>query len=220
MKKQPYKKIALVDDHVVVRNGLKELIELMGTYQVSNQFDNGSELIAALPFRSPPDLIIVDLNMPVMNGVETMKHLSAAGVDIPVLILTLNTADATIIELFRLGVRGYLEKDCTAQSLQKAIEGIFKTGYHHNDLLAKALIAENKPVPKDEREEILKQITPRELEFLRLVCDANEYTYEQMRHEMGVSLRTVDGYREALFEKFSLKSKTGLVLFAIKHKLV
>ena len=211
--------IILVDDHVVVRAGLKELIELMGPYKVTAQYDNGKDLTDALPFKKAPDLIIMDLNMPVMSGEETMRRLKELDAKYPVLILTLNTSDEAIIALYKLGVRGYLEKDCTAISLRGAIEDILRSGYHHNDLLTKALAADDKPKPKDTRAEILKQLTPRELEFLRLVCDEAEYTYEQMTTKMHVSVRTIDGYRESVFEKFGIKSKTGLVLFALKHRL-
>ena len=211
--------IILVDDHVVVRNGLKELIELMGPNKVVAQFGNGRELLDALPFKKAPDLIIMDLTMPVMNGEETMQQLQQMNLSIPVLMLTLNTDDDLIIRMYRLGVRGYLEKDCTATALRTAIEDILRTGYHHNDLLGKALIAAAKPQPKDTRAELLKQITPRELEFLCLVCDDAEYTYDQMASAMSVSTRTIDGYRESLFDKFDIKSKTGLVLFAMKHRL-
>lgn len=211
--------VILIDDHVVVRNGLKELIELMGPYKVIAQYDNGKELIDALPFKKEPDLIIMDLNMPVLSGQATMERLKELGIKYPVLILTLNTADEAIIQMYRLGVRGYLEKDCTAIGLRAAIEDVLRTGYHHNDLLTKALTADSKPQQKDPREEILKQITPRELEFLSLVCDDAEYTYDQMSAKMNVSARTIDGYRESLFVKFGIKSKTGLVLFALKHRL-
>ncbi len=169
--------------------------------------------------KKTPDLIIMDLNMPVMSGEETMRRLRELEVKYPVLILTLNTDDEAIIALYKLGVRGYLEKDCTAVALRAAIEDILRSGYHHNDLLTKALAADDKPKPEDARAGILKQLTPRELEFLRLVCDEAEYTYEQMTSKMGVSVRTIDGYRESLFEKFSIKSKTGLVLFALKNRL-
>jgi len=211
--------IILVDDHIVVRAGLKELIELMGPYKVTAQYNNGKDLTDALPFKKDPDLIIMDLNMPVMNGEQTMHRLREMEVNYPVLILTLNTADEIIIALYKLGIRGYLEKDCTATGLKMAIEDILRNDYHHNNLLTKALAANYKPKQIDARVEIIGKLTPRELEFLRLVCDESEYTYEQMTSKMGVSVRTIDGYREALFEKFSLKSKTGLVLFALKNRL-
>ena len=212
--------IVLVDDHVVVRNGLKELIELMGTYRVTAQYDNGKELTDALPLKQAPDLIIMDMNMPVMNGMQTMQWIKDKGLKYPVLVLTLNTEEELIIQMYKLGIRGYLEKDCTAPGLQQAIGNIIRTGYHHNDLLTKALQADEKPQPVDERVLILSKMTTREQDFLHLVCDEAEYTYEQMADKLHVSRRTIDGYRESLFDKFDIKSKTGLVLFAIRYRLI
>lgn len=211
--------IYLVDDHPIVRNGLKALIEKMGSYSIIQQFDNGQELIDTLPFADNPDLIIMDLTMPVMDGAQTVKELKARGIKTPVMILTLETTEKTIIELFRLGIRGYLPKSCTADVLKKAIDDVLKTGYYHDEMLMKALTTEHHQI-KDEKTQVHEQVTDREKQFLRLVCNEQELTYEQIADQMGVSRRTVDGYREAIFEKFNIKSKTGLVLFAIKYGLI
>jgi two-component system invasion response regulator UvrY len=210
--------IFLVEDHIIVRNGLKELIEHMGNYQVTGEFDNGKDLTDKIAYERP-DLIIMDLAMPAMDGQQTMKWLKDRRVDHPVLILTLDVTDKTIIELYRLGVRGYLPKTCTADILKKAIDDIINTGYYHNELLSNAI--KNKGLnPKNDRDEILKLFSGRELEFLNLVCDKEEYTYEQIADKMRLHRRTVDGYRESLFGKLEIKSKTGLVLFAIKHGII
>ncbi len=211
--------IILVDDHVVVRSGLKELIESMGNYRIVYEFDNGKKLtekIRSIEY----DVIIMDLTMPVMDGEATMKWMKEQHVDAPVLILTLDTSDKTIIELYKCGVRGYLSKTCSANELKTAIDDVIRTGYYHNELLSQAMRREGGTNKKDIRAEILDKLTDRELHFLKLVCDEAEYTYEQIGDIMHVHRRTVDGYREALFEKFNIKSKTGIVLFAIKHQLL
>jgi DNA-binding NarL/FixJ family response regulator len=209
--------VYLVDDHAVVRNGLKALIERMGHYIVTQQFDNGQELIDALPFNPAPDIIIMDLTMPVLDGSQTVKELKSRNITTPVLILTLETTEKTIIELFRMGIRGYLPKSCTADVLKKAIDDVINSGYYHNEMLTKALLNQN---TAEETTSTLAHLTERESLFLQLVCDENELTYEQIADKMGVSRRTVDGYRESIFEKFNIKSKTGLVLFAIKYGLI
>lgn len=211
--------IVLVDDHVIVRNGLKELIEKLGPYHVSGQFDNGTALLAALPLEPAPDLLILDLNMPGVTTTEILAALRTAGHDIPVLILTLDSDEPTIIRLFRSGVRGFLKKDCNAETLGTAIRAIFDTGYHTNEFLALSLKNDSGDTGKTEQQKVLEQLTAREREFLKLVCDEKEYTYEQIADQMNVQHRTVDGYREAIFEKFGIKSKTGLVLFVLKHQL-
>lgn len=210
--------IFLVDDHAVVRNGLKMLIERMGNYKVVAEYDNGQELMDDIDDQQLPNIIILDLSMPVMDGKDTVDALNAKGIKTPVLILTLETTEQTIIDLFRKGIRGYLPKSSKANVLKAAIDDIINTGYYHNEMLIKALTSDGGA--KDEKDDILEQITERERTFLQLVCAPEELTYEQIANEMNVSRRTVDGYREALFEKFSLKSKTGLVLFALKYGIV
>jgi DNA-binding NarL/FixJ family response regulator len=209
----------LVDDHVIVRNGLKELIEKLGSYNVIKQFDNGLALLDALPIRPQPDLLILDVSMPHMNGDEVMEQLNARNFDIPVLILTLNQDESIVIKLFRLGARGYLPKNCDANTLRNALSEIARTGYYHNEFLAYSLRTNSATTKKTPQEEILEQLSTREREFLKLVCHEKEYTYEQVADKMSVQHRTVDGYREAIFQKFNIKSKTGLVLFILKHKL-
>ncbi len=211
--------ITLVDDHVIVRNGLKSLIEVLGNYKVVNQYDNGQRFIDDLDKMGTPDLVIMDLNMPELNGLETMRLINKLKPDWKILILTLESDDKTIIELFRLGVRGYLPKSCSAEVLKTAIENTIEEGYYHSDILRTAIMSDagfgntrkHQPPPP---------LTEREKQFLQLVCDPAEYTYEIMAEKMTVSRRTIDGYRESLFEKLNVKSKTGLVLYAIKNKLV
>ena len=211
--------IVLVDDHVVMRNGLKEVIELMGNYKIAAQYNNGWELVNDMPLKNVPDLIIMDLTMPILDGRQTLEWLKDNNHSYRILILTVNTPDSTIISLYKLGVRGYLEKNCSARELQRAIDNIIESGYHHNEFLVHALKEDDKP-KTDVREQVLKKMTKRELDFMSLVCHEDEYTYDQIADKLQVSRRTVDGYREALFEKFNIKSKTGLVLFAIRHKLL
>jgi two-component system, NarL family, invasion response regulator UvrY len=205
--------LALVDDHTIVRNGLKSLIEVMGDYKVIAQFDNGRHFVESHPLSPEPDVVIMDLNMPDMNGLEAVRWLRKNKSTLKVLILTLEHEERTIIELFRLGVRGYLPKSCNAAVLKKAIDDTVNTGYYHSDILQNALIAET------DHSFFKHDLSDKERQFLQLVCHENEHTYEQIADIMNVSKRTVDNYREALFQKFDIKSKTGLVLFAIKHRL-
>lgn len=211
--------IFLVDDHPVVRNGLKTLIERLGNYRVTGEYDNGWDLMKDYPFADPPALIIMDLVMPVMDGAETVLALKQKGSKTPVLILTMEADERAIINLFRQGIRGYLPKSSTADVLRKAISDVLLSGYYHNEMLAKALLSPDNTAP-DERQLVLNQTSQRERDFLKLVCDENEPTYEQIATIMNVSRRTVDGYREALFTKFNIRSKTGLVMFAIKYGIV
>lgn len=217
---QKKKNIVLVDDHVIIRNGLKELIEKLGPYTVSQQFDDGSSFMAALPELSgKADLVIMDIRMDEMNGDEAMALLRERQPELPVLILTLSGDEELVIKLFRLGVRGYLSKSCNASEMRDALSEIFEKGYYHNDFLTYSLRHNTVPAKKSLQDEILQQLSPRERDFLKWVCHENEFTYGQIADKMAVQPRTVDGYREAVFEKFGIRSKTGLVLFVLKHKL-
>lgn len=210
--------IILVDDHPVVRNGLKVLIERMGNYVITGEYDNGQELLDNITQKKSVDLIIMDLTMPVMDGRETIIALQEKGILYPVLLLTLETNEKDIIDLFRNGIKGYLPKSSKANILKNAIDDIINTGYYHNEMLSKALTTNANT--KTTKEKIVEQVTEREKQFLILVCAPEELTYEQIADNMGVSRRTVDGYREALFDKFEIRSKTGLVLFALKYNIV
>jgi len=215
----PKKNLVLVDDHVVVRSGLKELIQKLGPYEVSREYDDGENFLASIPFKDRVDLILLDVSLPGMNGDEVMQELNRMKIETPVLILTLNKEEQMVIRLFRSGVRGFLPKNCTAAELKTALEQIFSSGYYHNEFLVLSLRNNDSNQKKSETEKILEQLTAREREFLKLVCHEKEYTYEQIADQMKVQHRTVDGYRESVFEKFGIKSKTGLVLFVLKHKL-
>lgn len=216
MNDSPEKKLILVDDHVIIRNGLKELIEKLGPYKVVREFGNGAELLADQSALAHSNLIIMDLSMPVMDAEGALQQMSKIGIKTPVLILTLSQEDESIGRLFKLGIRGYLQKTCSAATMAQAIQEIFRCGYYHNEFLTASLTGN---FSKQGRSEVLGRLTQREREFLQYVCDEREYTYEQIAGLMGVQPRTIDGYREALFEKFAIKSKTGLVLFVLKNKL-
>ena len=185
MAKQTKYTVVLVEDHIIVRNGLKELIEHMGDYQVTGEYDNGKQLVSNLA-RLDADIIIMDLTMPVMDGPATMRWLKENSTDLPVLILTLDTSDKTIIELYKLGVRGYLPKTCTADVLKTAIDDIIRTGYYHNELLANAIRKEDAQGKHGQHTDITSKFGAREMEFLLLVCDKNELTQTDHRWIQGV----------------------------------
>ena len=212
--------IALVDDHTIVRNGLKSLIEVLGDFKVTAQYDNGKDFVVNSLHMADPDIVIMDLNMPEMNGEDTIRWIRQFKPNLKVLVLTLDTEESTIIELLRMGVRGYLRKSCTEDELRKAINDIMTSGYYHSEISHKALLKSANVQDADKPATDLSLLNERELTFLMLVCDKEEDKYDQIAVLMKVSTRTIDGYRESLFSKLDIKSKTGLVLFAIKNGLV
>ncbi len=211
--------IALVDDHTIVRHGLKSLIEVLGNFKVIAQYDNGKDFILNFANVPEPDMVIMDLNMPEMNGKETTRWIHKYKPHLKVLILTLDEDEKTVIELFRMGVRGFLRKSCTGEELRKAINDIKTSGYYHSEISQNAMLSSI--VPEDARQSpSLSSLSEKELLFVVLVCDQKEFTYDQIASQMKVSIRTIDGYRESVILKLDIRSKTGLVLFAIKHGIV
>jgi DNA-binding NarL/FixJ family response regulator len=209
--------IGIVDDHKIVRDGLKELLKKIGPYAVTHEFENGNELLAAMPVHNSPSLWIVDYSMPGINGVELIKALDEAGADYKTLLLTQYFEENIINAAYHHGARGFLHKNCTALDLKFAIENIASTGYNNVVEILKRLRKYDPQESRQKKEAIT--LTLRERDFLELVCNEKEYTYEQMADIMSVSLKSVESYRTALFEKYDIKSKVGLVLFSYRHRL-
>jgi two-component system invasion response regulator UvrY len=219
--------VALADDHHLVRDGLVSTVNALGGYRVSTEAANGRELIEALDAAATsgiaePRIAIIDLNMPVMDGYETIAWLRVNKPDVLPLALTFDATDDAMMRAVHAGARGFLLKSTRPQVLKSALDSLVATGYYYTDELHGSMLRqpEMRSRADRERERIVSQITPREMEFLMLVCDEAEYTYEQMAARMGVHRRTVDNFRIALFEKFGIKSKTGLVLFALRWGLL
>lgn len=208
--------ICIIDDHAIVRQGLKELLEKMNHFSVIHQFDHGEAFLEALPLEPKPDLYILDYSMPQMNGIEVLRALEEKEDEYKVLLLTQHFEEKIINEAYHFGARGFLHKNCSAQDLKYAIDAIVKIGYNNVTEILKRIrnyhVEEATP-----RDAIV--LSPREFHFLELVCDEKEYTYEQMAAIMGVSVKSVEAYRTALFERYAIKSKVGLVLFSFKYRL-
>jgi DNA-binding NarL/FixJ family response regulator len=208
--------LCIIDDHAIVRHGLKELLQKISTYEVIHEFDNGEDFLQALPLQQPPDMYILDYSMPNMNGIEVLKVLEEKDTEYKVLLLTQHFEEDIINLAFHHGARGFLHKNCSANELKYAIDNIINIGFNNiTDILKR--IRHFDPSPKTKTVEIV--LTPRELHFLQLVCNEEEYTYDQMASIMNVSVKSIEAYRTALFEKYGIKSKVGLVLFSFKHKL-
>ena len=219
--------ITLIDDHHLMRAGLAATVNGLGDFQVTMEAGNGRELILELAKASASDtalpaIAIVDLNMPVMDGYETIAWLRTHAPTVLPLALTFDATEDAMVKAVRVGARGFLLKNTRPAVLKNALESIVRTGYYYAEETHDVLYRypDLKTREERERDHVLEQITQRELEFLLLVCDEAEYTYEKISEQMGVQRRTVDNYRIGLFEKFNIRSKTGLVLFAMRWGLL
>ena len=214
--------VALVDDHHLMRDGLAATINSYPEYEVVLQAAHGVELIDALKEGLDPMIAVVDLHMPVMDGFATIAWLKEYRPEVLSLALTFDPDDDALVRAVRAGARGFLRKNARSALLKHALDSLVLTGWFqtspaHQDLIEREGVRTRE---ERDRERVLEQITPREMEFLLLVCDPEEHTYEQIGERMGITRRTVENHRVALFEKFGLKSKTGLVLFAVRWGLL
>lgn len=209
-------KLCLIDDHAIVRHGLKELLEKISNFEVIHEFDSGEEFLEALPLQPLPDMYILDYSMPSMNGLEVLQALEEKEEEYKVMLLTQHFDEQIINDAYHHGARGFLHKNCTAHDLKFAIENIVTIGYNNVTEILKR-IRNHQSTDKENKEPIV--LSKRELDFLTLVCDERELTYEQMADIMNLSVKSIESYRAALFERFNIKSKVGLVLFSFKYKL-
>lgn len=217
--------VALVDDHHLMRSGLVAAVNALDGFRVTLEAGNGKEFIDLLSDTSAgdrPAIAIVDLNMPVMDGYATITWLREHEPAVLPIVLTFDAADDAMVKAVRAGARGFLLKSARPAVLKTALDSVMLTGYYYTEEThdMRQRNPEWKTKQERERERVLAAITPREMEFLLHVCSENEPTYEQIADLMGVHRRTVDNYRIALFEKFNIKSKTGLVLFALRWGLL
>jgi DNA-binding NarL/FixJ family response regulator len=210
------KNIALVDDHTMFRKGLAVLIGLFSGYKVLMDVANGKEFIDQLDPDHLPDIVLLDIHMPVMDGYATAAWLHQHHPGIRVLALSTMDSDTTIIKMIQHGARGYILKDADPKELQTAFEEILAKGYYYNEMLTRKVIQSIHHSGSDSS--LFPKISDREMEFLKHAC--SEKNYQQIAGEMFVSERTVDGYRESLFKKFNVSNRVGLVLYAIKNQLV
>ncbi|MBP6389731.1 MAG: response regulator transcription factor [Flavobacteriales bacterium] len=214
--------VALVDDHTLVRKGLAELIHGIGGYRVVLEAGNGEEFTRAVSGGPSFAVAIVDLNMPVMDGFETIAWARTHLPEVRCLALTFEGSEKAIVRAIRSGARGFVLKDIEPDELKLALDRIHLTGYYHTEMVQQGLLNSGGPATVFEREraKVLAKITPREMEFLHLLTDPNEYTYEGICELMEVHRSTLNGYRGSLFHKFGVHSKTGLVVFAVHWGLV
>ena len=209
------KYIALVDDHTMFRKGLAVLIDLFPRYKVMMDVANGREFIDQLDPDRLPDIVLLDIHMPVMDGYATAAWLRANHPEIRLLALSTMDSDTTIIKMIQQGARGYILKDADPKELQTAFEEILAKGYYYNEVLTRKVI---QSIHQGGQDHASPKLTDREMEFLKHAC--SEKNYQQIAGDMFVSERTVDGYRESLFKKFNVSNRVGLVLYAMKNQLV
>jgi len=213
------KYIAIVDDHTMFRKGLSILINLFPAYEVLFEAANGKELIDKIDPDRLPDIVLLDVNMPDMDGYASAEWLRVNYPDVRVLALSTMDAETAIIKMIRHGAKGYILKDAEPAELKQAFDEVLTMGYYFNELVTRKVMQSiNHLVDEKSPLNAIVKLSDREMEFMRLAC--SEKSYQVIAKEMFVSERTVDGYREALFKKLNVSTRVGLVLYAVKNNLV
>ncbi len=211
--------VVLVDDHILLRNGLAGLIRCFGRYDVLFEADNGKDLITRLKGSRRPEIILLDINMPEMDGYETACWLRHHCPETRVLALSMYDSDNAIIRMLRNGAKGYIPKDTEPRELKHALESVLEKGYYYSESVTGKIIntLSHPDEPTSKLRDMLT-LNERELEFMKLVC--TEWTYKEIADYMYLSPRTIDGYRDSLFEKLKVKTRVGLAMYAVRNGIV
>jgi two-component system, NarL family, invasion response regulator UvrY len=210
--------IALVDDHALLRNGLASLVKSLG-HSVLLEATNGKDFIAKLNASLLPDLVLMDINMPEMDGYETALWLKQHHPGVVVMALSMYDTEAAIIRMMKCGAKGYILKDSEPSELQDALDSLFTKGYYYSDLVNVRMIDVITNLDNNSNDiKSLVQITDKETEFLKLIC--TELTYKEIAEKMQLSPRTIDNYRDNLFEKLNVKTRIGLAMYAVRNGVV
>ena len=204
--------IALIDDHRLFRSGIASLIDNFTGYNVLFEAGNGEEMIQKISPEQMPDIVLLDINMPVKDGTLSAQWLRKHHPGISIIILSMFDDADKVLTMLRLGVKGYLLKDAEPFEFEQALQKVSLGEVYYPEFVTKYLLN------NFNHEAEPSKLNTRELEFLKLV--GTELTYKEIADQMCISIRTVDGYRDNLFEKLHIKSRVGLVLYAIKNKII
>ncbi|MFN8345279.1 MAG: response regulator transcription factor [Spirosomataceae bacterium] len=214
-------KVAITDDQVLFRRGIASIINTFEGISVVLEADNGRVLLDTLQTAEElPDVVLLDLSMPELNGIETTKLLHADYPSVKIIILSVYGEDRFVTHLMELGVNAYLFKNVEPEEVDRAIRTVVDKDFYFNEAFLNAM----KSRLTNKRQKILltdnipSTLTAREIEVLKLIC--KQKTAQEIAEQLFISVRTVDGHRNNLLEKTGVRNSAGLVLFAIKHRLI
>lgn len=212
--------LGIVDDHKLFRKGLISLIEIVfPDSRIVFEADDGVMLREVINLNGCPDIILLDINMPRMDGYAAIEWLKQNYPEVKVMVVSMVETEDAIVRLVKLGVKGYLCKDVEPNELGEALQAIATRGYYFTDFVTGKLVhALDRDSKTSLQSEALLQVNSQELKFLRLAC--TQMTYVEIAEKMCLSPKTIDSYRNALFEKFNVKNRVGLVLYALRSGLV
>jgi len=205
--------VAVADDHSLLRSALAKLINGFPGYNVTIEADNGKDLTEKIAKSTLPDIVLLDISMPEMDGFKTTQWLHKKYPQIKVLALSMLSDERTIIKIFRVGAKGYLLKNTDPEELKTALDSVMNKNVYLSEYVSGKLVSGlHNDVDVELQGVVLNE---KEKEFLRWSC--SELSYKDIAAKMFVSPRTVDDYRQSLFYKLKVHSRVGLVMYAIKN---
>ncbi|HWB24233.1 MAG TPA: response regulator transcription factor [Chitinophagaceae bacterium] len=208
-------KVALVDDHALLRNGLASVIDNSEGYEVVFEADNGKHFIEQLKKNRKPDIVLLDITMPEMDGFETAEWIKNNEPGIKVLVLSMMDNDTSIIRMLKYGARGYILKDSKPDVLRSALRDIAEKGFFFNELVSGRLVHLANQGGDDKN---AISLSDKETDFLKFCC--TEKSYKEIADAMRITPRAVEALRSNLFEKLETLSRVGLVMYAIRNGIV
>lgn len=212
-------KLALVDDHIVTRKGIRTIIEMHHEIRVILEASNGKELLQSLSKTdNHPDIILLDISMPVMNGFDTIEALQTKYPSIKVIVFTLLGEEDTVIHMIRKGASGYIRKNTDPLQLSTIINTVQTTGFYIGDLVKKDHFQTSLQGKKKGYFLGKHVLSPKELEFIHL--SSTNLNYKEIAEKMEVSPKTIENYRDSLFQKLEIKNRAALALYAFKNGLI
>lgn len=201
-------KVVIANDHTIIRNGLANLIRSWDNVSVLFEVNSGSDLIREISEADDlPDVCIIDLGQPVYGSYEAIKEMKRIWPELKVLVLSVFNTEFSIIRMINVGANGFLSIDCDPAELQTAIADIADKGFYYSPEIPEQFFRKAKT-------SLLLKITTREMEFLTLCC--SDLGYKSIADTMGISVRTIESYRNSLYEKLRVKSRMGLMIYALK----
>ena len=210
--------VAIADDHQIFRKGVILSLKPYHNIKFIFEAENGEELIKGVE-KEQPDIVLLDLKMPVKDGIDATRHITKHFPKIRVIILTMYEDERFVGHLMDCGAAGYLLKSTDPAEIKRAITDVMKTGFYLNPFVNKVLIKKNyskqKFNPSLNSEVVLSE---REKEVLTLVC--MEFTATEIAQKMDISARTVEAIKDRLMERFGVKNSVGLVFYAMKNQLI
>jgi two-component system, NarL family, invasion response regulator UvrY len=212
-------KIALADDHTLFRKGMISLIQMVNnSHEILFEADNGIDVQHKIDPLSLPDIMLIDVNMPVMDGYATVEWLKLHHPSVKVLVVSMIQDEESIMRMIKLGVKGYLSKDVEPEELKNAIAAITSKGFYYTDYITGKLVHSLQQEEDYAQKDALIPLNAKEKEFIKMAC--SEFTYAEIAQRMNLSPKTIDGYRLSVFEKLGVKSRVGLAIYALRNGMV